>query len=129
MKKMNRKVPAWEWLVAAAGLVLILFVLTALVWEAVSGSDKRPVIELRVKETVPHGSGELLLIEVHNRGDQVASNLKVRGSVSIGANVIETREVTVGYVPRNSRKVIGLFFSQPTGGYNLRLEPVGFVEP
>jgi len=123
------KVPVWEWLVAAVGLGLILFVIGALIWEAASGSDQPPLIELRVKETVPQGSGELVMIEVHNSGGQVASDLKVRGSIGSGASVLESREVTVAYVPRHSRKVIGLFFSQPTAGQNLRLESIGFVKP
>jgi uncharacterized protein (TIGR02588 family) len=129
VKKTNHKVPFWEWLVAATGLVLILFVLGALVREAISGSKTPPVIELRIKETVSRGTGELVLIEAHNRGGQVASDLKVRGSIGNNSNVFEVREVTIDYLPRHSSKIIGLFFSQPTARHDLRLEAVGFVEP
>jgi len=129
MKSEHRKVPAWEWLLALTGLLLIVSMIGLLAWEGATASNQPPAIELRVKETVPHGSGELVLVEVHNRGGQVAADLKVRGSLSSAGNVLEVREVTIDFVPRNSRKVIGLFFSQPTMNHPLRLEPVGFVEP
>ena len=129
MKKSDHKVPLWEWLVAVAGMLLILFVLGTLIVEAVSDGDTPPVIDLRVKETVAHGSGELVLIEAHNRGGTVASDLKVRGLLSGSTNAIEAREIVIDYLPRHSSKVIGLFFSRPTAGLDLRLEPVGFVEP
>ena len=125
----NRKVPAWEWIVALAGLLLIGSVIGLLAWEAVTASRTPPAIELEVKERRPHGSGELVLIQVYNRGGEVAADLKVRGSILSASNVLEVREVTIDYVPRASRKVIGLFFSQPTANHQLRLEPIGFVEP
>lgn len=129
MKKTDQKAPLWEWLIAAIGSVLILFVLGALVWEAVSESKSPPRIELRVKETVPHGSGELVLIEAHNHGGQVASAVKVRGALRSGDNVMETREVTIDYLPRRSSRIVGLFFLQPTADHDLRLEPIGFLQP
>jgi len=129
MKRENRKVPAWEWVVALVGLILIVCVVGALVWEGMTGSRNPPLIELRVKKTVPHGSGELVLIEVYNRGGEVASDLKVRGSLRTGINVLEAREITIDFVPRDSSKVVGLFFSKPTAGHDLELEPIGFVEP
>ena len=129
MKREKRKVPAWEWMVALVGLILIVFVVGALIWEGVRGLRNPPLIELRVKKTVPQGSGELVLIEVYNRGDEVASDLKVRGSLRAGTNVLEAREITIDFVPRDSRKVVGLFFTQPTAGHDLKLEPIGFVAP
>ena len=128
-KKTDHKTPLWEWLIAAIGAVLILFVLGALVWEAVFESKSPPRIELRVKQTAPQGSGELVLIEAHNHGQQVASALKVRGVLRSGDTVIESREVTIDYLPHRSSKIVGLFFSQPTAGHDLRLEPIGFVQP
>ena len=129
MKGETREVPAWEWIVAATGSLLILLMIGLLAWEGAAASPRPPLIELQVKRTVPHGSGELVMVEVHNRGGEVAADLKVRGSVTSGSNLLEVREVTIDFVPRDSRKVIGLFFSQPTASHQLRLEPVGFVEP
>ena len=129
MKANDHKIPVWEWFVAGAGLLIILFVVGVFLLEGLFASRAPAMIELRVKETVPHGSGELVMIEVHNRGGQTASDLKVRGSLASSDSVLEFRELTIDYVPRHSRKVIGLFFSQPTQGRSLRLEPIGFVEP
>jgi uncharacterized protein (TIGR02588 family) len=129
MKAETRKVPVWEWCVAAVGLVLILFVLGALFWDAFSESPTQPGIELRVKERLRHGPGELVVVEVHNRGGKVASNLKIRGTVESGDKMVEAGEVTIDYVPRRSRRTVGLFFAEPIGTNDLRLEPVGFVEP
>jgi uncharacterized protein (TIGR02588 family) len=128
MKKEIQKVPVWEWIVALAGLLLLAFVFVILGREAMESSDSPPAIELRLQKRVSHGTGELVLIEVHNRGGQTAADLKVRGTLGADRNA-ETREVTIDYVPRHSRKVVGLFFSQPVADQSLRLEPVGFVEP
>ena len=125
----NPKVPVWEWVVAGIGLVLIVSVLGALIWDGLVNSRTSVQIELRVQKTVQRGPGELVMVEVQNHGGEVAADLKVRGSLFRGETEVESREITIDYVPRHSRKTVGLFFSRPTATHELRLTPIGFVEP
>lgn len=126
--QLNRRNSGLEWVVAGLGLVLVLGTVGFMLVQAFSGGDAPPRITLRVLEVRASGDGFLVRLEAHNSGDDAAAELGVEGTVTRGGRTVETSDTTFDFVPADSVREGGLFFSDdPRGGLSLRA--VGFREP
>ncbi len=117
-----------EWVVAGLGLVLVAFTVAFMLFQTFSGGDLPPQVTLRVLETKRSGDGFLVLIEAHNVGDEAAAELGVEGTVTRGGKTVETSETTFDFLPAESVREGGLFFSEDPRG-SLSLRALGFREP
>lgn len=121
--------PIAEWIAAGLGLALTLAVIGYLV---VGGLDERPgPPELSVApsavETV--AGGFVVPLTVRNRGDATAAAVEVVGTLESDGRVVETRRVSLAYVPGEGEAKAGLIFTRDPGGYRLRIVAEGYEEP
>ncbi|ADI15565.1 hypothetical protein [Truepera radiovictrix] len=117
-----------EWGVAALGLLLVAGVLGFLLYQALLTPDTPPEIALRVLDVQPSSGGYLVRLEAANRGGETAAELVVEGALRRGGEVAETSELTFDFVPPDSVREGGLFFSQDPRG-RLELRAKSFREP
>lgn len=116
-----------EYLVAGAGLLLVGAAVGFMLWAAFTGGDAPPVVHLRVLDVTTTGSGYRVRIEARNTGDEAAAELGVEGTAVV-RGVLETRGTTFDFLPPDSVREGGLFFSgDPRSSLTLRV--LGYREP
>jgi uncharacterized protein (TIGR02588 family) len=125
----NSDIPVSEWIFGLIGLLLVSGTMAFLVNKAVTGSDAPPEIEVRAKAIVPLESGYLVRIVAMNRGGETAADVRVQGELKDASKTLETREVTLQYVPANSEREGGLFFERDPRALELVLKAHGYVKP
>jgi uncharacterized protein (TIGR02588 family) len=120
--------PLWEWITAIVGLLLILGVIVVLVVDAM-GEVRPPAFTVRHREPEQVPGGFLVRFEVTNRGGQTASELTIEGTLQGPEGPAETSETTFDFVPGNSRREGGLFFTRDPRRFPLEIRPKGYQEP
>lgn len=119
-----------EWVV---GIVCALVVLTAvgyLFYQALSGPSTPPMITVRVEQVVPMRSGGYLVeIRARNEGSGTASSLHVEGTLMRDTTAVEKSTATIGFVPGETEREGGLFFTKDPRKYRLEVRPTGFDRP
>jgi uncharacterized protein (TIGR02588 family) len=121
--------PLYEWVVATLGLLVVLYALVFLTYEAVSGDTLPPDPLLRVTSVQEVQGGYLAQVEALNRGGDTAAGLMVEGSLKRGHQDVETSETTLDYLPGQSVREAGLFFSKDPRQYRLELRSLGYQGP
>ncbi len=121
--------PLWEKILAAMGLALLMATLAFLLYRGISGVNSPPEITVRPLGVTPQQSGYLVRVEVRNSGGSTAAQVKVSGVLRRGAEDVETREATLDYVPQDSHRDLGLFFTQDPRKFDLEVYPEGYAEP
>lgn len=117
-----------EYLVAALGLALVGAAVGFMLFMAVTGGDLPPQVQLRVVSVTASSGGYLVLIEAHNSGDEAAAELGIEGTIERGGETVETSDTTFDFLPSDSVREGGLFFSEdPRGALSLRV--LGYREP
>lgn len=117
-----------EYVVAVIGLVFVLGGVGFMAFEAFTDSSQPPDIRLRVLEVTRSSGGYLVTIEARNAGDETAAELGVEGTLARPGQEPETSETTFDFVPPDSLREGGLFFTQdPRGALTLRV--LGYREP
>lgn len=117
-----------EYLVAALGLVFVLGVVGFMTYRALSDGNQPPDVSLKVVQVTRSSGGYHVAIEAQNTGDETAAELGVEGTVERPGQEPETSETTFDFVPPDSVREGGLFFSEdPRGALTLRV--LGYREP
>lgn len=114
---------------AVFGLLLVLAALAALTYEAVAGDTSSPDPLIRVTGVHKVQGGYLAQVEAFNSGGDTAAGLTVGGTLKQNGQDIETSEVTLDYLPGQSLREAGLFFSEDPRRYRLELRALGYQEP
>jgi uncharacterized protein (TIGR02588 family) len=125
----NSDIPLSEWICGLIGLLLVCATVGFMVSKAVTDSAAPPEIEVRAKAIVPLQNGYLVQLVAVNRGGETAAEVSVQGELRDGPKTLETREVTVEYIPANSERVAGLFFEHDPRTLKLVLSAHGYVRP
>jgi uncharacterized protein (TIGR02588 family) len=125
----NSDIPVSEWVVGLIGLLLVCGTLGFMVSKAVTGSAAPPEIVVRAKGIVPVENGYLVQFIALNRGGQTAAEVVVRGELMDASKTLESREVTLQYVPANSEREGGVFFETDPRTLELVLRAHGYVKP
>lgn len=121
--------PIWEEVMGAAGLVLLLFVVGFLVYEALQPKTP-PAIIVAVGEITATPTGWLVEVRAENQGDEPAEGVVVEGALLDPAGkAVETAEISLDYVPERSQRQAGLFFSADPADYLVQLRAKGYVVP
>lgn len=118
-----------EWLVAAVSLVIVLGVIVILIFEAFTDPVTPPILSIRTERIVETRYGYIVEFQVENAGYATAASLLVEGELAAADSVLETSEVTIDFVPAESRRKAGLFFKHDPRRYHLTIEPRGYDEP
>lgn len=122
--------PAWEWLAAAVGALVLCAVLGFLGWEAWRLDDTPPDPRLSVQRVVEQPGGRfLVVIRAENRGSQSASSLRVTGRLRASGGAQERSETEFQYLPGESRREAGLFFTHDPRRGELALSVESYQQP
>jgi uncharacterized protein (TIGR02588 family) len=132
-KKENQKQPktttVWEWLIAAAGFMLVVGVIGSTIYRATTEKTTPPKLEIGIDSIVPTASGYLVKFRVKNTGNQTAAAVAIEGELKSGTESAETSDATLNYAPANSERHGGLFFTKNPQQFDLQIRATGYQEP
>ena len=124
------KIPLLEWIASAIGLLLTLGILAVIGRDAlVDGGGGVPAIEVTVERVVQTPVGYVVEITASNRSDATAAAVEIEGELKAGGEALATSTTTIDYVPGNSERKAGLFFSQDPRRHTLDVRALGYEEP
>ena len=113
----------WEWVAAAVSTALVLAVVGYMLYDAVARPRTPPSITVQA-DSVLHGNGMWLVqFQARNHGHETAAQVKVEGVLMDGAVAVEASEAVLDYVPGESVRQGGLFFTRDPRAH--RLEQIG----
>lgn len=121
--------PFWQWATAALGLVLVLACLGYLLLQALAAPPTPPDPVVEVVSVRQQGARYLVLVRVRNRGQATAEALKVAGELKQGEAVLERSETEFQFLPGDSMREAGLFFSRDPRQLQLELRPESYQAP
>src|SRR5688572_22051116 len=121
--------PWWMWGIALLGLALVAGSIAFMVYEAVAGDSSPPDIKVHVDATIQIRKGYLVKFRAVNDGGSTAEGLTVEGVLRNGAEILETSDTVVEYVPAHSEREGGLFFTSDPRQYQLQLRAKGYENP
>lgn len=122
-------IPPLEWAVAALGLALVLAVAVFLGVHGYADRRSPPDISLRAESVVELRSGFLVSVQAVNTGGKTAGAVTVEGVLRNSSGVAETSQMSFQYLPPNSPRTGGLFFTRDPLQYTLTLRPMGYEAP
>lgn len=125
----GKKRPLAELVVGSAGLLLVVAVLLFLGYQEITQGTLPPDITLDVEAIQPARSGYLVLIRAKNHGGVTASGLMIRGMLRQGTETVEISQARFQYVPPDSERRGGLYFSHDPRTFDLLLQPEGYERP
>jgi uncharacterized protein (TIGR02588 family) len=122
------KAPLLEWVAAGVGLLLATTAVGFTLWDALFGVDGPPAIEVRLIRVTPTGHGYVAEFDAINHGGEPAAQVQIEGIVS-GAGEPDTADVTIDYIPEQSRASGGLIFERDPRAGSLKLRAKGYADP
>lgn len=122
--------PALEWIASGIGLVLTLGILGSIGWEAVQGGgNEPPAMDVAVERIVPTGTGYVVEVRARNRSSATAAAVEVEGALSQGGREVATSRAIIDYVPGESDRRAGLFFTEDPRTHQIEVRALGYSEP
>ncbi len=122
-------IPILEWIIGAAGLVIVAGVIAFLFYHAVTSSQSPPDVSAEVTSVMRIRSGYLVTVKTSNHGGSTAAAVVIQGELRKGSDVLEQSHVTLDYSPPNSANQVGLFFTRDPRQFDLQVRALGYVEP
>ena len=122
-------VPLLEWVIAGMGALLVVAAIAYLVHQALWRDETPPDVRLAAERVLPLQEGYVVEFRATNRGAQAAQELVVEGRLMGPDGVAETAEATFDYLPPNSYREGGLFFTGDPRQGELRLRAKGYARP
>lgn len=127
--KRHKNTPVLEWIIAAIGLILVVTVLGTTLYRAVTEESTPPILEISVDSIVPIGNNWLVKFRVKNTGKQTAAALTIEGTLKRGTESVEISTATLAYMPANSQREGGLFFTKNPSEFELKIRASGYEKP
>jgi len=121
--------PLVEWVIACIGLVLVAGVLGLLLYKAIWREKSPPQIEVRVISIMPVQNGYLVQFHAVNHGGSTAEGVVVGGELRRDAATVESSHTTLDYLPANSERGGGLFFTHDPRQFDFQMRAFGYEEP
>lgn len=121
--------PALEWVIACIGMFLVAAVLGFLVYKAFTRKPVPPQITIRTVAIVPMQNGYLVQFDTVNHGESTAAGVIIEGELRRGTEVVESSHTTVDYLPPNSGRSGGLFFTRDPRQFEFQARALGYQEP
>lgn len=126
---LGSRTPALEWLAAALGLALVLFIASYLGYRGLTDGEGQPepVAEPLGVTQVP--GGFLQIVRIHNRGRQTAAQVALLARLEGPGSDGRERRITLDYVPRGSSREAAFLFTSDPRAARLSVEVEGFAFP
>jgi len=121
--------PLWEKLTGAIGFIFICFTLGFLIWSASQAEEHPPEIVISVTDIRQINDGFLVVVRVKNSGTKTAADLNLSGTLSEHGSETETVAARIDFLPPNSSKMAGFFFTKDPSQGTLKFRPLGYQEP
>ena len=118
-----------EWIVAGIGVLLVAGAIGFLIYRGATKADTPPNIKIDVESVVPAAEKYLVNFRISNTGAGVAAALTIEGELKSGEKSEETSDVTFTYLPSQSERRGGLFFTKNPNDYELKLRAKGYEKP
>jgi len=118
-----------EWVIAAMGGALVAATLAYLVICAMAEPPRPPAVTLSVTSVTTTPGGYLVSFRAENTGGQTAAGLQITGELRDGEVVVESREATLDYLPQQSERRGGLFFTHDPAAHEVSLRAHGYADP
>jgi uncharacterized protein (TIGR02588 family) len=122
-------IPPWEWALAGVGGLIFLGAIGYMTFHGLAYPETPPHVVVDQVGSTPIGSGFLLRFRASNLGNSTAAAIRIRGQLVEGATAVETRDTQIDYLPQQSERLGGLFFSRDPSRYQIILEAEGYAEP
>jgi uncharacterized protein (TIGR02588 family) len=120
---------AIEWLAAGIGGLVFTAMIAYMVVAGLDATDGVPSIEIVSATPVRQGRTFIVRFEARNVGNQTASGLVVKATLTRGETEIETSEATIDYLPTGSARSGGFFFKHDPKDYVLEVMPASYADP
>ncbi|HEU4828886.1 MAG TPA: hypothetical protein VFT04_06805 [Gemmatimonadales bacterium] len=124
----NERIPLVEKVIGALSAIVVLGLMAFLAARALGNDGAPPDIVVEMRGVTQSGAGWLVEVEVTNLGSTAASNLEVEGEMP-AAGGTERRSVLLDYVPAQSSRRAGLFFTGDPRTRPITLRAVGYRSP
>lgn len=128
-QKERREPHVLEWVVGGVSALLVLAMMGFILYRALTAASEEPDLHVVAQEIGPADEGFRVGFVAFNRGSGTAAGVTVEGRIEDGGATIETHRVTIDYVPAQSERHGGLFFSHDPRRYRLRIEATGYADP
>lgn len=122
-------IPLWEWVLAAMGGVMLLGVVGYITFHGIAYPEAPPEVVVETLGSSPSGAGYLVRFRARNRGNSTASALRISGQLLRDGRSVETSETILDYLPQQSQREGGLFFTENPANAQLVLRAEGYLEP
>jgi len=120
---------AVEWIAAACGAVLFLAMIGYMTYAGLHEVEGAPRVEFATTPPVAQGDRFLVGFTAINSGEATATSLTVRATITEGDEEIETQEVTIDYLPLQSSRTGGFFFTRDPSKYRLTIVATSYLDP
>ncbi len=101
---MKAKKNALEWTVFAASVLIIGGVVALLVRGAMQSNEKQPDLKIETGAPVRSSDGYTVPVIVRNEGSGTAEQARIRMALVENGRDVETAELVITFVPRQSRR-------------------------
>ncbi|MEJ7848001.1 MAG: hypothetical protein WKF92_07945 [Pyrinomonadaceae bacterium] len=128
-KSKETKIPFWEWLIAIAGLILIIGSVGTVLYRAVTGDSTPPDLTFHVNSIEQTSGGYVVKFSVTNSGNETAAGLMIEGTLKNGEETAETSTAALTYAPANSVRQGGLLFTKNPNNFKLQIRALGYEQP
>ncbi len=125
----EKKIPFWEWVIAGAGLILVIGTVGTALYRAVTEVPTPPNLVFSVNSIEQTGDGYVVKFSVANSGSQTAAGLVVEGILKNGEEDAETSTATFTYAPANSVRRGGFLFTKNPNDFKLQIRALGYEQP
>ena len=128
-KKISAATDTVEWIIAAAGMLLLTAALGFIVYRAAVG-ETRPA-ELSVSVDMVERSAQAFRADfiVSNSGTETAAAAVIEGELTKNGESVEKSTATLTYVPGNSVRRGSLHFSNDPDQNEMKIRVLGFEKP
>ena len=128
-KNKIKDAPWWMWGIALLGLALVAGSIAFMIYQAGSDDSSPPDITVHVDSTVQIRNGYLVKFRAVNESNSTVEGLTVEGVLRNGTNIQETSHTVLEWVPANSEREGGLFFTVDPRLYQMQLRAKGYENP
>lgn len=128
-KSKETKIPFWEWMIAGAGLILVIGSVGTILYRAVTEDATPPNLAFSVNSIEQTGGGYVVKFSVTNSGNETAAGLMVEGILKNGEENAETSTASFTYAPANSVRQGGLLFTKNPNDFKLQIRALGYEQP
>ena len=125
----SQHTPWLEWCASGVGMLVTLCILGFIGWQALGDATSPPVITVDVTKSDPVPGGYRVIFQAHNVVGSAAAQVRIEGTLSADRGAPEVSSVILDYIPGQSAREGGLFFTQDPRSGNLVLRASGYAKP